>query len=188
MGKSIFIRHFIQVDAKEVMERSVVLSINFGAEPALATDLNDYVMDRFVEQLRDDYDIDVEADKFVRNVYAHELKVFAKGVNAALAIPKEGAQIFFDTLAIPKDAPHPGNAHELIDYLMRPDVAAKNAAFVRYGSGVGGAAALQPPEVRDDPGINPPPDVRAKLVPQLAKSPQFTQLLTRSWTRFRTGR
>jgi putrescine transport system substrate-binding protein len=102
--------------------------------------------------------------------------------------PKEGGQIWFDTLAIPADAPHPGNAHRLIDYLMRPEVAAKNAAFLRYGSGVGSAAALQPPEVRDDPGINPPPEVRERLVSLLAKSPQYTQLLTRSWTRFRTGR
>lgn len=96
VGKSIFIRHFVQIDAKDVMDRSVVLSINFGAEPALATNLNDYVMDRFVAQLRANYAIDVEADKFVRSVYDHDLQSFASGVqgqlrtrNADLYVEKE---------------------------------------------------------------------------------------------------
>jgi hypothetical protein len=84
VGKSIFIRHFVQIDAKDVMEKSVVLSIDFGGEPALATDLRDYVMDRFVEQLRESYGIDVEADKFVRRVYEHDLQSFAQGVHSRL--------------------------------------------------------------------------------------------------------
>jgi len=84
VGKSIFIRHFVRIDAKDVMERSVVLNINFGGEPALATDLREYVMDRFVTQLREHYDIDVEANKFVRAVYEHELRSFANGVNGPL--------------------------------------------------------------------------------------------------------
>ncbi len=84
VGKSIFIRHFVRIDAKEVMERSVVLHINFGGEPALATDLREYVMDRFVDQLRTDYDIDIEENKFVRTVYEHELKSFANSVYGPL--------------------------------------------------------------------------------------------------------
>jgi hypothetical protein len=94
VGKSIFIRHFVQIDAKEVMEKSVVLSIDFGAEPALAADLNEYVMDRFVEQLRDNYEIDVEADKFVRNVYEHDLRSFAQGVASRLA--KSDEKLFIE--------------------------------------------------------------------------------------------
>jgi hypothetical protein len=85
VGKSIFIRHFIKIDAKDVMERSIVLYINFGNEPALADDLNDYVMDRFVDEMRDDYQIDVESDKFVRQVYKRELQSFREGVHARLA-------------------------------------------------------------------------------------------------------
>lgn len=84
VGKSIFIRHFVRIDAKDVMERSVVLNINFGGEPALATDLREYVMDRFVIQLREHYDIDVESNKLVRAVYQHELRSFANGVNGPL--------------------------------------------------------------------------------------------------------
>lgn len=75
VGKSTFIQHFRRIDAKAVLEEGIVLSINFGAEAMLAEDLKVYVMDRFVEQLRD-YDIDVDADKFVRNVYKAELRSF----------------------------------------------------------------------------------------------------------------
>ncbi len=84
VGKSIFIRHFIRIDARDVMDRSIVLHINFGGEPALATDLRGFVMERFIEQLRGDYDIDVENDKFVRAVYPHEMRSFANGVNGPL--------------------------------------------------------------------------------------------------------
>lgn len=75
VGKSMFIRHFMQIDARAVLAKSIVLSINFGGEATLAEDLRTYVMERFVDQLRD-YDIDVEADGFVRNVYKAELRSF----------------------------------------------------------------------------------------------------------------
>jgi hypothetical protein len=83
VGKSMFIRHFIHIDAKAVLERSIVLSINFGREPALAEDLSAYVMERFITQLRD-YAVDVESDKFVRSVYKAELRSFESSVHGRL--------------------------------------------------------------------------------------------------------
>ena len=50
------------------------------------------------------------------------------------SIPREGAILWFDTLAIPADAEHPRNAHAFIDYLLRPDVAAINSNFIRYAN------------------------------------------------------
>jgi putrescine transport system substrate-binding protein len=41
--------------------------------------------------------------------------------------------------------------------------------------------------VKNDPNIYPPPDVMAKLVPNLAQPADYTRLLTRTWTRFKTG-
>ena len=84
VGKSIFIRHFIKIDARDVMERSIVLYMDFGGEPTLTDDLNEYVMDQFVEEMREDYDIDVESDHFVRQVYKKELQSFRTGVQAPL--------------------------------------------------------------------------------------------------------
>ena len=57
-----------------------------------------------------------------------------KGINIQYNIAKEGAIMFFDMLAIPADAQHPGNAHKFLDFLMNKDVAAKNTNFVRYAS------------------------------------------------------
>lgn len=110
-----------------------------------------------------------------------------KGIDIAYSIPKEGAIRNFDMLAIPADAPHPRNAHLFIDYLLRPDVAARNSNLVKYANGDSASLPLLDPGVRSDPGIYPPAAVLARLVPERAKSPQFTRLLNRMWTRFKTG-
>jgi putrescine transport system substrate-binding protein len=102
-------------------------------------------------------------------------------------LPAEGSVSTVDVLAIPADAPHPRNAHLFINYLLRPEVAARNAATVSYASGVAGSAALLPVELREDPAVYPPEEVRRRLVMMRAKTPQFTRALMRAWTRFKTG-
>jgi putrescine transport system substrate-binding protein len=102
-------------------------------------------------------------------------------------IPKEGAVMFFDMLAIPADAKHVKNAYLFIDYLLRPDVAAKNSNFVNYANSNAASFPLINEDIRNDRGVYPSEEVKAKLVPDLAESPGFTRLLTRSWTRFKTG-
>ena len=115
-------------------------------------------------------------------------KAASNGVEIAYSIPKEGTITSFDALAIPADAPHPGNAHLLINYLLRPDVAAKNSNTIKYANPVVASVALLSPELRNDPGVYPPPEVRAKLVSMRAKSQDFTRLMMRTWTRFKTGK
>jgi len=102
-------------------------------------------------------------------------------------IPKEGAIMFFDMLAIPADAKHVLNAHLFIDYLLRPEVAAKNSNFVNFANSNAASFGLINEDIRNDPGIYPAEEIKPKLVPDLAESAQFTRLLTRSWTRFKTG-
>jgi putrescine transport system substrate-binding protein len=111
-----------------------------------------------------------------------------KKVDIRYSIPKEGALMWFDTLAIPADAKHPGNAHLFINYLLRPDVAARNSDFVNYANANAKATELVNEELRNDPGIYPPPETKARLQPNLAKSAEFTRELNRAWTRFTTGR
>ena len=111
-----------------------------------------------------------------------------KAIDLAYSIPKEGAVRNFDMLAIPVDAPHPRNAHLFIDYLLRPEVAARNSNFIKYANGVAASYPLLEASVREDPGIYPSPEVRAKLVSEPARSLQFTRLLIRMWTRFKTGK
>jgi len=111
-----------------------------------------------------------------------------KELDIRYVIPREGALMWFDTLAIPADAAHPNNAHAFIDYLLRPDVAAANSNYVNYATANTEALALVNDELRDDTGIYPTPEVKERLQPNLAKSAEFTRSLNRSWTRFVTGR
>ncbi len=110
------------------------------------------------------------------------------GVTIKYRIPKEGAVVFFDMLAIPNDAKHVKNAHLFIDYLLRPEVAAKNSNYVNFANPNAASLPMVDDAVKNDPGIYPSAEVKLKLVPDLAESPQFTRLLTRSWTRFKTGK
>jgi putrescine transport system substrate-binding protein len=108
-------------------------------------------------------------------------------IEVAYTVPKEGTIIWFDMLAIPKDAPHPDNAHKFINYLMQPEVIAKVSDAVNYANGNAAALPFVSDDVKNDPGIYPPPEVKAKLFPDLADTEEFTRLSTRMWTRFRTG-
>jgi putrescine transport system substrate-binding protein len=103
-------------------------------------------------------------------------------------VPKEGTIIWFDMFAIPADAPHPDNAHLFIDFMNRPEIAAKNSNFINYANGNIASYNLISETVRNDPGIYPSAEVKAKLFPDLAESAEFTRLLNRTWTRFTTGK
>ena len=111
-----------------------------------------------------------------------------KRVDIAYSIPKEGAISNYDVLAIPADAPHVHNALLFINYLLRPDVAAKNSDLIKYANAV--RADIQPldPSVLNDPGVYPPPEVRARLTPERPRPAEYQRLLTRMWTRFKTGK
>ena len=84
VGKTIFLRHLIKVEASDVLGKALVLYIDFGREPALATDLQDFVLKRCANQLLHDYQVDTDEDGFVRGVYHFELQRFSKGIFAPL--------------------------------------------------------------------------------------------------------
>jgi|PlaIllAssembly_1097288.scaffolds.fasta_scaffold41715_2 putrescine transport system substrate-binding protein len=111
-----------------------------------------------------------------------------KALDIRFSIPNEGALMWFDTLAVPADAKHAGNAHLFIDYLLRPDVAARNSDFVNYANANAKATELVKEELRNDTSIYPSAETKARLQANLSKSADFTRLLNRSWTRFTTGR
>lgn len=112
----------------------------------------------------------------------------AQGVEVAYTIPKEGALIWFDLMAIPSDAPHPQNAHLFLDYIMEPEVIAAVSDYVFYANGNSASIEFVDPEVKGDPGIYPSDEVKAKLFPDKVNSPKFDRLLTRAWTRIKTGK
>jgi putrescine transport system substrate-binding protein len=102
-------------------------------------------------------------------------------------IPKEGSIVWFDMLAMPKDAPNPDSAYAFINYIMQPEVTAAISDFKKYANANIPATKLVKAEVTSDPGIYPPEELRKKLFVQLADSPEHTRAITRIWTKFKTG-
>ena len=110
------------------------------------------------------------------------------GIEIAYAIPKEGAQLWFDNLAIPKDAKNVAEAHALIDYLLRPDVAAKNSNVISYANGNAASRALIDKAIIDDKTVYPD-DATMKTFYTIQSHDQKTQrLMNRLWTKIKTGR
>jgi putrescine transport system substrate-binding protein len=110
------------------------------------------------------------------------------GIVIKYNIPKEGAVMFFDNMAVPADAPHPKNAHLFINYMLRAEVAAKNSNFISYANSNAASWPMLSEDVKGNPNIFPTAEMMAKLVPDLPESAEYNKLLTRSWTRFRTGK
>lgn len=110
------------------------------------------------------------------------------GIEIGYAIPKEGAQMFFDNLAIPADAKNVKEAYELINYLYRPDVAAKNSDFLSYASGNLASQKLVDPKILSDKNIYPDDATLAKLFVITARDPATQRVINRLWTRVKTGR
>jgi putrescine transport system substrate-binding protein len=110
-----------------------------------------------------------------------------KGIEIKYMVPKEGTILWFDMLAIPKDAPDPDSAYAYLNYIMTPQVIADISNFKRYANANAASQPLVLPSVKDDPGIYPPPEQRQKLAVQLADSTDQTRAITRVWQKFKTG-
>jgi putrescine transport system substrate-binding protein len=109
------------------------------------------------------------------------------GITIAYSIPKEGAMMWIDMMAIPKDAPHAGNALKFIDFILRPEIIAAISNTVAYANPNKLATEFVDEQIRDDPNIYPPPAVRARLFFDKPVTPQYERLRTRDWTRVKTG-
>jgi putrescine transport system substrate-binding protein len=110
------------------------------------------------------------------------------GIEVGYAIPAGGAQMFFDNFAIPKDAGHVAEAHAFIDYMLRPDVAAKNSNFLGYANGNIASQTLIDKSVLDDRTVYPDAATMAKLYVITAHDQKTQRLMNRLWTRIKTGR
>jgi putrescine transport system substrate-binding protein len=109
------------------------------------------------------------------------------GVVVAYTIPKEGAMMWIDMMAIPKDAPHAENARKFIDFILRPEIIAAISNTVAYANPNRLATELVDEQIRDDPNIYPPPAVRARLFFDQPVTQDYERRRTRAWTRVKTG-
>ncbi len=110
------------------------------------------------------------------------------GIEVGYAIPRGGAQMWFDNFAIPKDAPHPDEGHAFIDYMLRPEVAAKNSNFISYANGNLASQRFIDKAVLDDRTVYPDEATMKSLYTITAHDQRTQRLINRLWTRIKTGR
>ena len=110
------------------------------------------------------------------------------GIAVGYSIPKEGAQLWFDNLAIPRDAANVAEAHALINYLLKPEVAARNTNLISYANGNLTSQKFIAKAILDDPTIYPDAATMAKLYTITAHDQKTQRLINRLWIRIKTGR
>jgi putrescine transport system substrate-binding protein len=110
------------------------------------------------------------------------------GVDIGYAIPKEGAQLWFDNLAVPRDAPNPLEALAFIDYLQRPEIAAQNTNFISYANGNLASQKFIDKKILEDETIYPGEAVMRRLYTNRAHDAKTVRFMNRLWTRIKTGR
>jgi putrescine transport system substrate-binding protein len=109
------------------------------------------------------------------------------GAEIEYTIPVEGTIEWFDLMAIPVDAPNPENAHAFINFILQPDVVAEITNYVFYPNAVPASLDYVDPEIAEDPSIYPPEEVMANLFPSPVYDARTDRVMTRLWTRVRTG-
>ncbi len=109
------------------------------------------------------------------------------GVHLDYTIPKEGSLMWFDSMAILKDAPHPDAALAFINYMMDPQVAAANTDYVSYPNGSLDSQKYVSKDVLDDPKIYPPKAVLEKTFTTTPYGQKIQRVVTRLWTSIKTG-
>ena len=102
-------------------------------------------------------------------------------------LPATGGLIFFDNLAIPKDAKHPNNAHAFINYFLRPDVSASLTNELGYATANKTSLANVKPDIASDPAVFPDAVTLQKMVPPNSFSNEARQSLSQVFTLFKKG-
>jgi spermidine/putrescine-binding protein len=103
----------------------------------------------------------------------------------AYVIPKEGATLWMDSVAIPAGARNADNAHRFIAYVMEPEVNARIVNAVHYPSANLAARRYVDPAILGNPSIYPPAETlaRCEVMEDLGDT---TTLLDRYWTEIKS--
>ena len=103
-------------------------------------------------------------------------------------LPKNGGLLFFDVMAIPKDAVHPGNAHKWINYILKPEVDAGLTNKVFYANPNNESKKFIQPDVANNPTVFLSAENLAKMQGTAdALNNEIRRLQNRTYTSFKTG-
>jgi putrescine transport system substrate-binding protein len=103
-------------------------------------------------------------------------------------VPKGGATLFFDTMAIPKDAKHVANAHRFINYILRPEVAAALTNKVFYANPNKASLPYVNKDVAENKTIFLSAADQKRMTPPDAVPQAIRRVQTRIFTNFKAGR
>jgi len=111
-----------------------------------------------------------------------------RGVEIGYVAPRQGAQLWFDMLAIPADAPNKDAAHDFINFLLRPDVMAGITNHVRYPNAVPASLNAVDVAVREDRNVYPDEAMLAASFVASTPPREIERARSRLWSRFKAGR
>jgi putrescine transport system substrate-binding protein len=120
-------------------------------------------------------------------IAAARAKAAKNGVNIEVFPPTHGAVIFIDTMAIPADAKNIDNAYKWMNYVLEPKVAAADTNTVTYANPVPASLPYVDAKVKDNDFVFLKPDMLAKLIPPKVYTADQRRLVTRLYTKFKTG-
>jgi len=122
------------------------------------------------------------------NIAARRARENKSGQEIVALIPKTGGIVFVDAMAIPKDAPHPLNAHKFIDFILRPEIHAGLTNTVFYANPNKASLPFVVPEVAKEKSVFLSPEDLAKMAMPDVLTNEAKRHMTRLYTRFKTGR
>ena len=102
--------------------------------------------------------------------------------------PKEFGQLWFDMLAMPKDAPHAADGMKLINFLLQPDVMAAISNKVHYANAVPASLGAVEASIRDDHNVYPTEAQMGQFFTAKAPAQAAERARTRMWARFKAGK
>lgn len=117
----------------------------------------------------------------------HEAEAMERGQNIRPLMPKSGGVMFFDTMVMPKDAPHVANAHLFMNYIMRPEVQAAMTNKLYYGNPNLPARKFITPAIASNPTIFPTDAEILAMDVQGKVSSTLLRLSSRTFTKFKYG-
>lgn len=109
------------------------------------------------------------------------------GVKIEYVIPKEGAAMWFDMVAMPADTESEAAGYAFMNYLLQPEVMAHISNFVHYANGNSKADAFVEPALKADNKVYPPEAVMSKLFTLQAMPLKIDRLRTRIWSKIKSG-